>query len=246
MILNLLGSGMSAGEIFIELLLLIPTLLLSFSLHECAHAYAADRMGDHTAKNFGRLTLNPLKHLDPIGTIGMLLLGIGWAKPVPINARYFKNPKKGMALSALAGPLSNLILALIAVVGYQITNRLSLKTDLGGIYSLNFSAFKDMGAPFTLLMAMVAMSLFSLMAWMNISLCIFNLIPIPPFDGSRIAFALLPDKIYWGMMKYERYIMIGLLVLLFLGNRIGFSPISGITGAVLNLFYKLTNWIVVL
>lgn len=228
MLLSLITSGMSFREILIQLLLLVPVLLFSFSIHECAHAYVADKMGDHTAKNFGRLTLNPLKHLDPIGTLGMLLVGVGWAKPVPINARYFKNPKKGMALSALAGPLSNLIVAFLAVILQQLLIRLLPLIP----YSETAQSVVN-----------VVYTLFYITSWMNLSLCVFNLIPIPPFDGSRIAFAILPDRIYWGMMKYERYIMIGFLVLIYGLGRIGISPVAGITEALLNLLYKLTNWI---
>ena len=115
MLLDLLFSG-NIKETLIVFLMWVPIILLAFSVHESAHALVASWLGDSTAKNFGRITLNPAKHLDPYGTLSMLVFGIGWAKPVPINSRNMKNPKWGMAISALAGPVSNLLLGFIFVL----------------------------------------------------------------------------------------------------------------------------------
>ncbi|MCL2212343.1 MAG: site-2 protease family protein, partial [Oscillospiraceae bacterium] len=119
MLLRLFERG-NTQQAIVWLLLALPVLLFSFSFHEAAHAFAANKMGDPTAKNLGRLTMNPAKHIDPVGFGAMLLVGIGWAKPVPVHTRYFKDPKKGMAFTAAAGPLSNVLLAFVGVIGYTI------------------------------------------------------------------------------------------------------------------------------
>ena len=199
-------------EIF-EYILRIPIILISLTVHEIAHGYAAYKLGDPTAKNLGRLSLNPIKHLDPIGAIWMLLFRFGWAKPVPINTRYFKKPRRDMAISALAGPVSNLIMAFITYIvslyisnfgaignhfGYTLTGNLAILTETGKILYLLYMFFHT----FFIL---------------NISLAVFNLLPIPPLDGSRIMFSILPDKIYFGIMKYEQIIYIVMLACLWLG-----------------------------
>ena len=114
-------SGGDIRDIIISLLLTIPVILISLSTHEAAHGYLAYKMGDRTAYNLGRVTLNPAKHLDPMGSLCMLVFGYGWAKPVPINARNFRNPKRGMAFTAIAGPISNLILGVIGALLYSVT-----------------------------------------------------------------------------------------------------------------------------
>lgn len=186
--------------------------LTALPVHECAHAYAAMRMGDHTAERQGRLTLNPLAHFDPIGTTAIILFGFGWAKPVPINPLNFENPKKGMMLSALAGPLSNIGMAFLAIVGYKLTPLLAY-IGLGTAFVTTLTTF------------------FYYAASINISLGVFNLIPIPPLDGSRIATYFLPQKTYFKIMQYERYILIAFFILLW--TNILDAPIAFVDGLVI-------------
>lgn len=205
MISRLLSGNFSSMDL-IGLLLRIPIVLIALSVHECAHGYIAYKMGDTTAKSFGRLTLNPIKHLDLFGTICMFLFGFGWAKPVPINARRFDNPKKGMALTALAGPVSNIILSFLGLILYGIAYVLAVK-------------FPDVfyGSSFAVNFYNVLVTFLMMFHTMNLSLAIFNLFPIPPLDGSRLALAVLPDKLYFGLMKYEQIIQIVLMLALFSG-----------------------------
>lgn len=197
-------------------------LLTALPLHECAHAWVADKLGDHTARYQGRLTLNPLRHLDLMGALLMLVVGFGWAKPVPINPRNFKNPKKGMALSAAAGPLSNLLLAFISAILYKVfayagiaTNGMWLMTSLGDIFYLIMS--------------------------LNVGLAVFNLLPIPPLDGSRLFTVFLPPRQYFQIMQYERYIQLALFAAIFLGLLNG--PLAWIEGIVYRGFDFLTGFV---
>ena len=188
------------GSIILSLL----SVLLILPLHELAHGFVAYKLGDPTAKNLGRLTLNPIKHLDPLGALSLVLLRVGWAKPVPINTRYFKKPKRDMALVALAGPLSNLILAFLLVPLW-----LALK-------NLYVSTYID-----TSILSRVLYTLINFVGTLHIisiSLAIFNLIPIPPLDGSRILSAFLSTKANMWIYKNERKIHLALLIWLFAGN----------------------------
>ena len=189
-------------EYLFNLLLMVPIAIISLSVHESAHGYASYLLGDPTARNLGRITMNPLKHFDVLGFICMVLFRVGWAKPVPVNARYYKKPRAGMALTAAAGPLSNLLLALIGVFGSETT----------WLFMRNMS---EGDAAFTV--AATVFNFFYLFSLCNISLAVFNLMPFPPFDGSRILYVFLPPKHYFGLMKYERYIMIAVLVLFYIG-----------------------------
>lgn len=217
MLLQLLRHGFQR-ELLIQILLSIPVIIFSLSLHECSHAIAANAMGDHTARNMGRMTLNPFKHLDPVGTVLMLLCGFGWAKPVPINARNFRDgkvsPKWGMAISALAGPISNLLLGFVS---YQL-------------FYLSFMQYIETQSNIWLILYL----LFLVSSTLNTYLAIFNLLPIPPLDGSRILFTFLPAKYYFEIMRYERYISIIVMVLLVTG---GLSrPLSALSGGLMTLY----------
>ena len=201
-------------------------LVISLPFHECAHAWAAYKLGDPTAKNQGRLTLNPFKHLDPFGAIMLMLVGIGYAKPVPIYPYHFKNPKVGMALSSLAGPLSNLLLAYFAMILYKLSiigYFLLIEVPVAGELMANLS------------------NIFSILVGINVGLAVFNLLPIPPLDGSRIATLFLSDRTYFSIMRYERYIMLGLFVLLFSG--VLDRPLGILHSAVFSLFDFLTGYI---
>ena len=201
-----------------QLLLTLPIVFLSLSVHETAHGYVAYKLGDPTARNLGRLTLNPIKHLDLFGTLCMVLFGFGWAKPVPINTRYFKKPKRDMALTGMAGPVSNLLLA----VGFALVLKLV-------IYIFNFVP----ETAFTADLLYWTWVFLSLGVQLNVTLMVFNLLPIPPLDGSRLLFAFLPTKAYFKMMQYERYIYIVFLILLAIG--VLDAPISFLSDLVLRV-----------
>ncbi len=200
-------------EKIVEILIRIPVVLFSLSVHEVAHGYAAYKLGDPTARNLGRLSLNPLKHLDPIGALCMLLFKFGWAKPVPINTRYFKKPKRDMAISALAGPVSNLLMAFVAYIISIYVLFFSAKGEhVAFDLSWNLIPITDAGK-----VLYVLYLFFDTFFLLNISLAVFNLLPIPPLDGSRILFVILPDKAYFAVMKYEQIIYFILMGCLFLG-----------------------------
>ena len=177
---------------------LVAASLLCITFHETCHGLAAYRLGDNTAKRMGRLSLNPLKHVDLMGLIMMALFRFGWAKPVPVDMRNFKNPKAGMALTALAGPVSNVVLAYAAVV---LCNFVMFFADrLGSTW---------------LLLALA--QFFVYVEIISAGLAVFNVFPIPPLDGSKVLFALLSDRAYDWLMRYEKYGMGLLMVLLVTG-----------------------------
>ncbi|MBE6537353.1 MAG: site-2 protease family protein [Ruminococcaceae bacterium] len=185
-----------------EIVISLFAVLLTLTIHEYSHGYAAYKLGDDTAKMYGRLTLNPIKHLDPIGALCMLFFHFGWAKPVPINPRNFKNPKRDFAITALAGPLSNIIMAFLSAFIFLL------------IYApLSTVAFESR---FWLSVVQNTLDFFYIFHLINIGIAIFNLIPIPPLDGSRILNVILPPKTYFAIMKYERtiyYVLLGWLLL---------------------------------
>lgn len=207
----------------IHLLLSLPIVLLALCLHETAHGYVAYKLGDPTARSLGRLTLNPLKHLDPIGFLCMLLFGFGWAKPVPINTRYFKNPKRDMAICGLAGPISNLLLSLVFAAVLRVS----------GSLLLNVAFTSEM----TYYMATLFIQFLYLGIRLNIGLAVFNLLPIPPLDGSRLLTAVLPWRISSKLIQYEHIISLALLAALWIGL---LDPVlSFLTGGVMNLIYMI-------
>lgn len=209
MILDLIDSlrqGAELRDVLPGILFTIIVVVFSLSFHEMSHAWAAHKMGDPTARNFGRISLNPARHLDPIGTISMMLFGFGWAKPVPVNSRYFKNPRKGMAITAAAGPISNIFLSFVTLLVYVLIYRFvpipeAIIYDLPFGYKLLFF-FTELMYYFHIL---------------NLYLAVFNLLPIPPLDGSKILYLFLPSKIYYFIQQYEHIIYYVLLALLFTG-----------------------------
>ncbi|MFV0439480.1 MAG: site-2 protease family protein [Desulfopila sp.] len=185
-----------------ELILLTPPILLALTFHEFAHGYVAYRLGDPTARMAGRLTLNPLKHLDPLGTLAFFIIKLGWAKPVPVNPAYFRNPKKDMLWVALAGPLAN---ATLAVVSAMLAKFVWLVATI-------LPATPVVGAILLPLNSMLITSV-----WINLVLCIFNFLPIPPLDGSKILMGVLPDRSALAFMQLEKYGFILILLLAFTG-----------------------------
>lgn len=196
----------------------VLAVLLCLTVHEACHGLAAYALGDPTARDRHRLSLNPLRHIDWLGLAMMLAVGFGWAKPVPVDPRYFKRPKQGMALTALAGPVSNLLLALLAVF-------LSRELYARG-------AWMPMG---------IRVSLFQFLLYtlapLSIGLGLFNLLPIPPLDGSKVLGAFLPDTTYFGLMRYERFGMFLLLALSWFG--VTGDLISGAILGVYRFFFEL-------
>lgn len=223
MLLDLLFSGDIRGAI-ISFLLSVPIIILVMSVHEYAHGVVAKKLGDPTAESLGRLTLNPFKHIDIIGFLMFLIIGIGYAKPVPINSRYFKKPKRDMALVGAAGPISNVLMALL------------------------FGFFMKL---FYLLIPFLPMNETSVVAYgylaqilyygilYNVIFAIFNLIPIPPLDGSRILYAFLPSKALLWFQRYEQYFFWGLLGVFLIFNILDINIIGGVASFFVNLIYKL-------
>lgn len=201
------------------LIYIIPA-LICITIHETCHGLVAYRLGDPTAKNAGRLSVNPIRHIDPIGLIMMVVFHFGWAKPVPVDARNFKDPKKGMAITALAGPLSNLILAAVLLLVY------------GAVYYPLARHGGTVGG-FVLQLVMTT-------AYLSTALAIFNLIPISPLDGSKVLFSFLSDEAYFKLMRYERYGLIAMLLLVSTG--ILGKPLSTATGFIFDKLFNLALW----
>ena len=176
-----------------DILLRVIPALLCITLHELAHGFTAYALGDDPAKAAGRLTLNPIKHLDPMGLLMMVIFGFGYAKPVPVDMRKFQNPKRGMAITALAGPLCNVLISLVFYFLY-------------GLLILPLSG-SSAGA--------LALEMLETTVVLSLAMAIFNILPVPPLDGSKVLFSLLSDEGYWKLMRYERYGFLILAALLF-------------------------------
>ncbi len=200
-----------------RIFIILPTVLISLTGHEFAHGWVSAKLGDPTPKAEGRLSLNPLKHLDPVGAVLMLLTGFGWAKPVSVNPMYYKDRKKGMALVALAGPLANLIMAFVSAVLGILLLKIFHNENVQSIIGMVLSIFVRM----------------------NLSFMVFNLIPIPPLDGAKILGMFLPNRTYYRMLEYERYAIILIMILSLTG---AFDAIIGTgVGALWNVIWRLAS-----
>ena len=204
----------------VRLLLSVLPALICITLHECAHGYAAWRLGDDTAKRAGRLTLNPIKHIDVIGLIMLVAFRFGWAKPVPVNMYNFKNPKQGMALTAAAGPLSNLMLTVIALFVYGLLY-IPLSGSEAGYYVLQ-----------TLYLT----------AYLSLTLALFNIIPIPPLDGSKVLYSFISERSYRKLMYYERYGMIVLMLGVLLLSRTNLDPLGRAAYWLMGKLFTAADW----
>ena len=207
-------------SVLTDILMRVIPALVCITLHELAHGYVASRLGDNTARRAGRLTLNPVRHIDWMGLAMMAAFGFGWARPVPVDMRNFKNPKAGMAVTAAAGPLCNLLITIIFLF----------------VYGLVFLPLTRAGTS----LADFALQTVYMIAYLSLSLAIFNLIPISPLDGSKVLFSFLSEETYYKLMRYERYGMIVLLIVVatgVLGN-----PLGAATRWVFDKLFILAEW----
>ncbi|MBR4173135.1 MAG: site-2 protease family protein [Clostridia bacterium] len=208
----------------VNILINVPITLIALTGHEFAHAFVSTKLGDPTPKYEGRLTLNPLAHLDITGTILMILTGFGWAKPVGVNPMYYNDRKKGMAITAIAGPLANLIMAFLGVLLG------TLLLILGNRLNWSYSVLSTINM------------IFYLFAFRNLCFMVFNLIPIPPLDGSKVLGLIVPNRTYYKILQYERYSIILIMVLSLTG--VFDSIIGGGVNAVFGMIAKAVSVIV--
>lgn len=201
-----------------KLLYSIIPALICIIIHEMSHSFAAYKLGDNTSETQGRLSLNPLRHIDPIGLIMLVVFRFGWAKPVSVNMYNFRNPKRDMALTALAGPLSNMVLAAFCLLLFGLLWRTLYLSSPGE----------------------TALNLLHTTAQFSVSLGVFNLIPIPPLDGSKVLFSLLPNSLYSKLMLYERFGMLLLMLIVFTGVLTG--PIYSVTSTVFNGLFSIAEF----
>lgn len=212
-------KGLDWSALLNIFLSIIPA-LICITFHELSHGFVACKLGDDTAKNAGRLTLNPIKHIDPMGLLMMLIFKFGWAKPVPVNMNNFKNPKGAMAVTALAGPLANVLLAAVFLL----------------LYGFSYTFLNTSGDWGRMILDTIYLT-----SYISIALAIFNMIPIPPLDGAKVLFSLLPNEYYYKLMRYERYGMLLLMAFIMLTRMAG-SPLATATEAVHNWLFNIADW----
>ncbi len=205
-------QSVSFANLLIGVLSSLFVIFCTMPVHEWAHAFAAYKLGDRTAKYHGRLTLNPFAHIDWVGAVLIILFGFGFAKPVPVDQRNFNRPKRDMAIVGIAGPLANFIVAFVCFILSELSRLLLYRYGIDAFYFINFFFFY--------------------VGYINITLAAFNLIPLPPMDGSRILFAVLPDRLYYRIQQYERYIYY--IVLLLAATNLLSIPTQYIADALLN------------
>ena len=224
---NMLNIVLTAFSIAVMIFVVFP-------LHESSHALAAKLLGDDTAERQGRISLNPFVHLDLIGTIGIILFRVGWAKPVPVNpsrCRKIKSQRAAMAITAAAGPMANIVSSLVFLIIRKI---IEVSTQTFVVGNMIYAPGGDPAS-----VSSYVIQALDLIIWLDLFNGVFNLLPIPPFDGSRVFFAFLPDRYYFAIMKYEQYIMIGLLILMYTGIiSIPFQWLADLIYAFLDLITK--------
>lgn len=207
-------------SVLTSMLMSVVPALVCITLHELSHGYVAYKLGDNTAKNMGRLTLNPIKHIDIVGLIMMVAFKFGWAKPVPVDMRNFKHPKRDMAITALAGPVSNVLICCVVLFIYGIV-----------FLPCTLSGSKFWGD---------VLDMVYLTAYLSMALAVFNIIPVPPLDGSKVLFSLMSDEAYLKLMRYERYGMLLLLVLI--ATDVLADPLQTVTGAAFKFLFAFAEW----
>lgn len=210
------GQGIDLWSFFAQLLAVGVVLFIALPIHELAHGWVANKLGDPTAKLEGRLTFNPLASIDPVGALAILLFGFGWAKPVPVNPRYFKNEKRDMAITAFAGPLSNFLTAIVAgFIYFAILSFLPYNKFVGFL-----------------------LTMFSTLIAISISLCVFNLLPVPPLDGSRIIGAFLSDKALASYYRYQSMLVNILFIVILFDNFLGLGIYANTLGRLQSLLFN--------
>lgn len=212
---------MNISNFLSELIYELPAVAIALSTHEFAHAYVSYKLGDYSQKTNGRLTLNPLAHLDLVGTLSLIFFGFGWAKPVQVDPYFYRNKKEGMIWTAMAGPIMNFIVGFVMVLLYLLFIRFNLVSNIVTLYLSD---------------------LFFVTAIINLGLGIFNLIPIPPLDGSKILLGILKEETYFKLMQYETYISFLLILLLFSGVLDG--PLIHARSVILDVFFRIGSMLV--